>query len=89
MFLKILIGGVFLKKKNVIVIDKQKKKVMIDSIKEYFYNEREEELGDLAAGMILDFFLEELAPEIYNKGVYDAYEYSLERIEDVLSIQKY
>ena len=56
MFLKIVIGGVFLKKKNVIVIDKQKKKVMIDSIKEYFYNEREEELGDLAAGMILDFF---------------------------------
>ena len=89
MFFKILIGGVFLKKKNVIVIDKQKKKAMIDSIKEYFYNEREEELGDLAAGMILDFFLEELAPEIYNKGVYDAYEYSLERIEDVLSIQKY
>ncbi len=29
---------------------------MIDSIKEYFYNERDEELGDLAAGMILDFF---------------------------------
>lgn len=71
-----------MKKKNVIKVDKQKKKVMIDSIKEYFYNEREEELGDLAAGMILDFFLEELAPEIYNKGVYDAYEYSLERIED-------
>lgn len=44
-----------MKKKNVIVVDKQKKKVMIDSIKEYFYNEREEELGDLAAGMILDF----------------------------------
>ncbi|MCS4469516.1 DUF2164 domain-containing protein [Clostridium botulinum] len=79
----------FFEEKNVIVVDKQKKKVMIDSIKEYFYNEREEELGDLAAGMILDFFLEELAPEIYNKGVYDAYEYSLERIEDVLSIQKY
>ncbi|ACA45720.1 DUF2164 domain-containing protein [Clostridium botulinum] len=78
-----------MKKKNVIKVDKQKKKVMIDSIKEYFYNEREEELGDLAAGMILDFFLEELATEIYNKGVYDAYEYSLERIEDVLSIQKY
>ncbi|NFC63447.1 DUF2164 domain-containing protein [Clostridium botulinum] len=78
-----------MKKKNVIVVDKQKKKVMIDSIKEYFYNEREEELGDLAASMILDFFLEELAPEIYNKGVYDAYEYSLERIEDVLSKQKY
>lgn len=89
MFLKILIGGVFLKKKNTIEVDKQKKKVMIDSIKEYFYNERNEELGDLAADMILDFFLEKLAPEIYNKGVYDAYEYSLERIEDVLSIQKY
>ncbi|EJP6471646.1 DUF2164 domain-containing protein [Clostridium botulinum] len=78
-----------MKNKNVIEIDKNKKNVMIESIKEYFYNERDEEIGDLAADMILDFFLEKLAPEIYNKGVYDAYEYSLERIEDVLSIQKY
>ncbi|EJO5347860.1 DUF2164 domain-containing protein [Clostridium botulinum] len=78
-----------MKRKNTIQIDKQKKKVMIDYIKEYFYNERDEELGNLDAGMILDFFLEKLAPDIYNKGVYDAYEYSLERIEDVLSIQKY
>lgn len=78
-----------MKKKNVIKIDNHKKKIMMDSIKEYFYNERDEELGDLAASMILDFFLEELGPEIYNKGVYDAYEYSLERIEDMLSIQKY
>jgi uncharacterized protein (DUF2164 family) len=78
-----------LKNKNIIEIDKNKKKVMIESIKEYFYNERDEEIGDLAAHMILDFFLEKLAPEIYNKAIYDAYEYSLERIEDVLSIQKY
>ncbi len=45
-----------MKNKNIIEIDKNKKKVMIESIKEYFYNERDEEIGDLAAHMILDFF---------------------------------
>lgn len=54
--MSILIGGIFLKNKNVIEIDKNKKNVMIESIKEYFYNERDEEIGDLAADMILDFF---------------------------------
>lgn len=60
---------------------------MISAIKGYFLKEREEELGDLAAGLVLDFVIEKLAPEFYNQGVYDSYKLMENRIEDLLSIQ--
>jgi uncharacterized protein (DUF2164 family) len=71
-----------------IKLDNNKREQMILSIKNYFYQEREEELGDLASSLILDFIIEELAPEFYNQGVFDSYKYMNERIEDMLGIQK-
>lgn len=75
--------------KGKIQLTKEKRDEMISAIKEYFYNEREEEIGDLASSLILSFIIEELAPEFYNQGVYDSYKYMNDRIEDLLSIQKY
>jgi uncharacterized protein (DUF2164 family) len=46
---------------------------MIAAIKHYFLKKREEEIGDLQAGLMLDFILEEFAPEFYNQGVPDSY----------------
>ena len=62
---------------------------MISLIKVFFKEERDAELGDLAAMLILDFFIEQLAPEFYNQGVYDSYKYFSEKVEDLLEIQKY
>ena len=76
-----------MRKSNELNISKEKKEEMIASIIRYFNNEREEELGTLAASMILDFFIEELAPEFYNQGVNEAYKYMSDRIEDLFSIQ--
>ncbi|HEY8890039.1 MAG TPA: DUF2164 domain-containing protein [Clostridium sp.] len=75
--------------KNVIKLTKEKKEEMISEIKNYFLNEREEELGDLSSNLMLNFIIEELAPEFYNQGVYDSYKYMCDRNEDLLSIQKY
>lgn len=74
---------------NKIELSKDKKDHMIAAIKEYFLNEREENLGDLAAALILDFFIEKLAPEIYNQGVQDSYIYMTEKVQDLFEIQKY
>ncbi|MBU5440162.1 DUF2164 domain-containing protein [Tissierella sp. MSJ-40] len=74
---------------NKIKLSKEKKDKMISAIKNYFLNEREEDLGDLSAALILDFFINEIAPEFYNQGVYDSYNYMNEKIEDLLGIQKY
>ncbi len=70
-----------------IKLSKEKKEEMIARIQNYFQNEREEEIGNLAATMVLNFIVEELAPEFYNMGVQDAYRYMAERCEDMLSIQ--
>ncbi len=78
-----------MKHKDKFELTKEKREAMVSAIKAYFYNEREEELGDLASNLMLNFIIEELAPEFYNKGVYDSYKYMSERTEDLLSIQKY
>ena len=74
--------------KQKIALTKEKRDYMISEIKTYFLNERDEDLGDLAAGLILDFFIEKIATEFYNQGVYDSYNYMNDKIEDLLGIQK-
>lgn len=71
-----------------IKLTKEKRNDMILAIKDYFLKEREEKIGDLAAGLILEFVIEKLAPEFYNQGVYDSYKFMENKIEDLLSIQK-
>lgn len=69
-------------------LSKEKRDHMISEIQNYFRKERDEELGDLAAMMVLDFFVEKLAKEFYNQGVADSYKYMSNSIEDLLGIQK-
>ena len=71
-----------------IPVTKERKEDMLAAIKTYFSEEQGEETGDLKATLILDFFIEKLAPEFYNQGVSDSCQYMKDMIEDVLSIQK-
>ena len=75
-------------RKNPVKLNKEIREEMISSIKRYFEKERDEELGDLAAGLILDFITEELAPEFYNQGVYDSYKFMNLHCEDLLGLLK-
>jgi uncharacterized protein (DUF2164 family) len=76
-----------MKNKERIKLSKETREYMISEIKKYFENEREEELGDLASALLLDFIVEEFAPEFYNQGVYDSCNFMKEKSEDLLSIQ--
>ncbi len=77
-----------MKKSAGIKLTKETRDDMVSAIKNYFLKEREEEIGDLAAGLILDFIIEELAPEFYNQGVYDSYKLMGDRIEDLMALQR-
>jgi len=77
-----------MKNENSVKVTKERRDDMVAEIKNYFLKEREEEIGDLAAGLILDFILEKIAPEFYNQGVYDSHTYMADAVEDLLSIQK-
>lgn len=69
-------------------ISRDDKERIKEEIKKFFYEERDEELGDLASELVLDFFIEKLAKDFYNMGVNDAKNYFEERLENVLEIQK-
>jgi uncharacterized protein (DUF2164 family) len=81
-------GLIRMKKENLIKITRERRDEMITIIRNYFSKERDEEIGDLAAGMILDFIIENLAPEFYNQGVEDSQRYMQDAALDLLSIQK-
>ena len=55
----------------------------IASIKRYFDEELDQEVGDLKAGLVLDFFLEEIAPSVYNSAIADAQTYMRDRVADL------
>lgn len=67
---------------------KEKRDEMIGQIRKWFLEERGEDLGDLAAALVLDFFTEELAPYFYNQGVYDSYKFVSRMADDLLGLQK-
>lgn len=60
----------------------------LSDIKNYFSKEREEELGDLGAGLLLDFILENIGPVIYNQALKDSYSFMSEKLEDLFCLEK-
>jgi uncharacterized protein (DUF2164 family) len=56
---------------------------METSIKRYVAENFAEDIGDLKAGLMLDFFLKEMAPSIYNQAIADAQTYFQARVADL------
>jgi uncharacterized protein (DUF2164 family) len=55
-------------------IPKEARKEAIASIERYFRENMEEPIGNIAAGGLLSFFLEEVGPLVYNQAVADVQE---------------
>ncbi len=70
-----------------IQLSKEKKDFLTAAIKEFFRNEREEAIGDLAALLVLDFFLEKLAPVVYNQGIHDCVALLREKLENLEGLE--
>ncbi len=63
-----------------IELDREVRAQLIASLEKFFEVEREERLGNIAAGSLLGFILEEIGPTIYNKGAADAQERMQQRV---------
>ena len=59
------------------------RKEAIASIERYFREHMDEKIGNIAAGALLGFFLEELGPLVYNKAVADVQARIQERVVEV------
>jgi uncharacterized protein (DUF2164 family) len=55
-----------------IELDKRVRGDAIASLQRYFEQNMPEPLGELPAGLLLNYFLEEIAPAVYNKAIADA-----------------
>lgn len=55
----------------------------IASLQRYFEQHMEAPIGNVAAGGLLGFILEEIGPSLYNKGVADAQERLQARVSEL------
>lgn len=67
----------------VIELNKATRAEAISSIRRYFEENMPEPLGELPAGLLLNFFLEEIGPAIYNYAVSDAQSRLQQRVADL------
>jgi uncharacterized protein (DUF2164 family) len=62
--------------------DDQRKQA-VASLKRYAAEELDNPIGDLKAGLLLDFILAEIGPSVYNLAVGDAQAYLRDRLADL------
>jgi uncharacterized protein (DUF2164 family) len=71
---------------------KQQKDSMISEIQRFFYEERNEEIGSLAAENVLEFVKNHLGPYFYNEAIKDARSLMEQKMasieEDLFALEK-
>jgi len=60
---------------------------IIYDLKTFFANEREEDLGNVGAELLLQFILKQVGPMIYNQALIDAHKLMEEKIEDIYLLE--
>ena len=66
-----------------IELSKQVRADAITSIQRYFQENMSEPIGNMAAGLLLNYFLEEIGPAIYNQAIADAQTGITRRLSDL------
>lgn len=66
-----------------ITLSPDARKQALASIKQYAAQNLDQDLGDLQAGLLLDYVLKEIGPSIYNRAIQDAQTYMQDRLSDL------
>ena len=66
-----------------IELSKEDRAQAVASIERYFREHMDEPIGNIAAGGLLGFFLDEIGPAVYNKAVADVQERLQARISEL------
>ena len=65
-------------------VDRQEfEKKCVNSIREFFSENMDAEIGDLKARLLLDFFMAEIAPSVYNDAIADAHAFIADKLHDL------
>jgi uncharacterized protein (DUF2164 family) len=60
---------------------------LLTSIRRFFAEEMDDEIGDLKAIRVLDFCIREVAPSAYNQAIADAQTFFRDRVTDLGGVQ--
>lgn len=66
-----------------IELSKQVRDDAIASIQQYFEHNLTEPIGELPASLLLNYFIEEIGPAIYNQAIADAHARLQQRVADL------
>jgi uncharacterized protein (DUF2164 family) len=61
----------------------ERRERMIRAIQRQLEEQLDLHAGELAAGLLLDFFIRELGAPVYNQAIQDARSFLLEKLEDL------
>ena len=66
-----------------ITLSPEARKQALASIKQYAAQNLDQDLGDLQAGLLLDYVLKEIGPTVYNRAIQDAQTWLQDRLGDL------
>lgn len=69
-----------------IELDPDTHRRLIASLKRYADEHLEVDMGDLKARLLLDYFLAEIGPSVYNQALEDARAYLTDRLADMENV---
>jgi uncharacterized protein (DUF2164 family) len=72
-----------MRKKQSVTLPDEARKNAVASIRRYFSEELDQDIGDLKAGLVLDYFLAEIGASVYNAAIADAQTFFSERSADL------
>lgn len=64
-------------------LTRDEEKAFLESIRAFFADHLDEEIGELKSRLVLDYVLKEIAPTAYNRGVADAQAYLQDKVAEV------
>lgn len=56
---------------------------LVADIQKLFSDELDDDIGELRAGLVLDFFVKNLGPPVYNQAIRDAHGFIQEKLADL------
>ncbi len=61
----------------------ERRQDLVKAVQSYFRDQHGDDIGELKASLILDFFVERLGPQVYNQAIRDARGFFQEKLADL------
>ena len=68
---------------NHVRLSDQRRADLNTALRQFFFDEFDRELSEFQASRLIDFFLQRLAPQVYNQAIADARAFMSDRLDDL------